>query len=92
MEPAYYKLYVSGSNLGTLYGLSKVHKKDFPTRPILSACGAPQYGIAKYLVPILSPISTYEYTAKDSFSFAKEISSLKAENRVMASFDVKSLF
>ena len=88
----YKKLYVSGSNLGILYGLPKVHKPNHPVRPILSACNTPQYGIAKYLVPIISPITTNSYTVKDSFSFAKEISNFNSTGLCMASFDVKSLF
>ena len=91
-ENVCYKLYVSTSNFGTIYGLLKVQTKDIPPRPILSVCGTPQYGIAKYLIPILFPISTNEYTAKDSFSFAREMSSFVAKIKVMDSFDVKSLF
>ena len=88
----YKDLYVSGSNLGILYGLPKVHKANHPVRPILSACNTPQYGLAKYLVPIISPITTNAYTVKDSFSFAKELSEIDATGLIMASFDVKSLF
>ena len=91
-DSTYYNLYVSGSNLGILYGLPKIHKKDCPMRPILSACNTPGYGLAKYLVPILSPITTNKYTIKDSFSFAKELINTPAKGTVMASFDVKSLF
>ena len=57
-DATYDKLYVSGSNLGILYGLPKVHKEGFPIRPILSACNTPGYGLGKYLVPIISPITT----------------------------------
>ena len=84
--------YVSGSKLGVLYGLPKVHKENYPIRPILSACNTPGYGLAKYLVPIISPVTTNSYTVKDSFSFAKEISNFSANGLFMASFDVKSLF
>ena len=51
-EKTYQKLTVSGSQLGILYGLPKVHKKNFPLRPILSACNTTAYNMAKYLVPI----------------------------------------
>ena len=88
----YEKLHVSGSNLGILYGLPKVHKEGFPIRPILSACNTPGYGLGKYLVPIISPITTNNFTIKDSFSFAKEISNFPADGLFMSSFDVKSLF
>ena len=88
----YKELYVSGSNLGILYGLPKVHKENYPMRPILSACNTPGYGLAKYLVPAISPITTNAYTVKDSFTFARELSNLDANGLFMASFDVKSLF
>ena len=48
--------------------------------------------MAKFLVPILNPITRNEYTVSDSFSFAKEITDFNATDKVMASFDVKSLF
>ena len=44
------------------------------------------------MVPILSSITTNEYTIKDSFSFAKELCNTPAKDSFIASFDVKSLF
>ena len=51
----------------------------------------PSYKLAKFLVPILSPLTINEYTVKDSFAFAKEITKTDC-NYVMASLDVESLF
>ena len=85
-------LYVSGSRPGIMYGSPKIHKADCPLRPILSAIGTSNYTLSKFLVPIIAPITTNQYTTKDSFSFAKEIADLKYENCVIASFDIKSLF
>ena len=86
-------LQASGSNPGRLYGLPKVHKENYPLRPILSAIGTANYDVAKFLVPILAPLTTNEYTLNDSFHF---INCLRGttfnEGYVMASFDVKSLF
>ena len=42
-------------------------------------------------MPILSPLAIKEYTFKDSFAFAKEITKTEC-NYVMAILDVKSLF
>ena len=60
-----------------MYGSCKVHKKYVdgspPFRPILSALQTPTYKLAKYLVPILEPLTTNKYTVKDSFKFATEI-------------------
>ena len=86
-------MFTSGSTPGILYGLPKVHKSDCPARPILSAIGTFNYKIAKFLVPILQPLTLRSYTVKDSFSFVKEITSLHIDSDcVMASFDVNSLF
>ena len=58
----YNKLRPVGSRPGILYGLCKVHKACVdncpPFRPILSAIGTPTYKLAKYLVPILSHLTT----------------------------------
>ena len=86
-------LFASGSVPGILYGLPKVHKINCPIRPILSAIGTFNYNIAKFLVPILNPLTQNEYTVKNSTEFAKELNSLTlSEPFFLASFDVKSLF
>ena len=64
-----------GTHLGILYGLPKVHK----------------IVIAKFLVPILSPLTVNDYTVKDSFSFAKEVVNFD-HSLFIASLDVESLF
>ena len=84
-----------GSYFGIQYGLAKVHKQLInncpPFRPILSAIGAPTYNIAKFLVPILKPLITNDYTLKDTFEFSHEILN-QNPNLLMASLDVDSLF
>ena len=40
---------------------------------MLSAINTPTYKLAKVLVPVLKYLASYEYTVKDSFSFAEEI-------------------
>ena len=66
-----------GTRPGIMYGSFKVHKKSVdgcpPLRPILSALQTPIHNLAKYLVPILEPLTTNKYTVKDSFNFATEI-------------------
>ena len=91
----YKDLSLSGSRPAIMYGLAKVHKvatDDLPSfRPILSAIGTPTYKLAKFLVPILEPLTTNEYTIKDSFTFAEELQSFDSK-LVVASFDIESLF
>lgn len=48
--------------------------------------------VAKYLVPVLEPLTSNEFTLKNSYDFVKEIQTLEVKNTVMASFDIKSLF
>ena len=94
-EKNYDNLYLSGSKPGIIYGLDKIHKvleDGIPTfRSILSAIGTPTYKLAKFSDKVLKPITTNEYTIRDSFSFAKEVEEFDP-NLIMASFDIKSLF
>lgn len=39
-----------------MYGLFKVHKKDFPVRPITSACGSPGFKLAGFLTKVLNVV------------------------------------
>ena len=75
--------------------LVKIHnalKDGIPTsRQILSAIDTPTYKLAKFCNKLLKPITTNEYTTKDSFSFVKQVEEFDP-NLVMASFDVKLLF
>ncbi|XP_037787664.1 uncharacterized protein LOC119583265 [Penaeus monodon] len=92
-ENTYNFLSTSGSQPGLLYGLPKVHKPNIPLRPIISSIGTFNYNTAKFLVPILSPLTSNKYTIDNSTSFANEITSLDPKQPVtMASFDVESLF
>ena len=85
----YDNLYPLGLKPGILYGLGKIHKAledGISTfRPILSAIGTPTYKLAKFCDKLLKPITTNEYTIKDSFSFAKEVEEFDSK-LIMASF------
>ena len=84
-----------GTRPGIMYGNCKVHKQQVdgcPTfRPILSTLQTPTYNLAKFLVPILNPLTKNEYTVKDSFQFAEEICE-QDPTLTMGSLDVDSLF
>ena len=58
----YNTLRCTGSGPGILYGLPKIHKADFASkfqfRPIFAAYNTPSFNIAKYLVPVLSSLTT----------------------------------
>ena len=85
----------SVSRPGIMYGSVKVHKivtDGLPCfTPILSVIGTPTYKLAKFLVPMLQPLTTNEHTIKDSFTFAEELKSFDSK-LVMSSFDAESLF
>jgi len=92
-ESTYNFLMTSGSRPGLLYGLPKVHKPNIPLRPIISSIGTFNYNTAKFLVPIISPLTTNQYTIENSTTFVSEITSLTFQQPItMASFDVESLF
>ena len=69
----------TGSRLGVMYGMCKVHKEvgnqgeTPPFRPILSAIGTCTYNMAKFFVPILKTSTVNQFTIDDYFSFADEI-------------------
>ena len=94
-ETVYKSLKPRGSRFGILYGLCKVHKQLDdncpPFRPIMSAIKTPTYNLAKFLVPLLEPITTNMYTVKNSFEFSKEIAD-QDPGLFIASLDVESLF
>ena len=86
-------IFPSGSSPGVLYGLPKTHKQGKLTfRPILSAIGTFNYNLAKFFVPLLDPLTKNDYTVRNSYEFVTEISEIKLNQCVMASFDVVSLF
>ena len=74
-----------------------VHKPDFSSkfqfRPIFSAIITHCYKLAKYLVPLLSELSTNQFTEDNSYSFVKNLNSLVTNGDCfMTSFNVKDLF
>ncbi|XP_063590046.1 uncharacterized protein LOC134766927 [Penaeus indicus] len=81
-ENTYNLLSTSGSRPGLLYGLPKVHKHNLPLRPIISSIGTFNYNTAKFLVPILSPLTTNQYTIENSTAFTNEIRSLDLKQPV----------
>ena len=57
-DSVYHDLFPTNSTPGILYGLPKVHKIDYPLRPILSAIGTYNHNLAKFLVPILQSLTS----------------------------------
>ena len=88
-------MYPCGSCPDILYGLAKVHKPvidQCPSLlPILFAINTPSYKLAKFLVPLLTPLTSNDYTIKDSFPFEEEVSSFDCAH-YMSSFNIETLF
>ena len=78
-----------------MYGLANVHKiitDGLPSfRAILSAIGTSTCKIAKFLILTLEPLTSNEYTIKDSFTFAEELQSFDPKLG-MTIFDIEPLF
>ena len=65
-EKEYELIYPRGSRPGILCGSPKIHKPVISNcpifRPILSTIGTLTYKLAKFLVPILSPLTSNEFS------------------------------
>ena len=87
------------ARLGRARGLSKIHKdyRNIPSFcPILDATCTVYYGVGKYLSNLLNPLTSNEYSLKDSFEATQRIhtilTELFAECYRYVLFDVVSLF
>jgi hypothetical protein len=82
------------SRVPRLYGLPKIHKKDIPLRPIVSAVKSPTQALARYLAKILQPLTeVIPSYVKNSSHFVNRLQDFKIDHEdIMVSFDVVSLF
>ena len=70
----------------------KICVDGFPHfRLILSAWQTPPFKLAKFILPILEPLTTNKYTVKDSFNFATGTVEQDSSN-FMGSLDIDSIF
>ena len=60
-------------------------------KPILPAIGTASYGVAKFLVPILAPITNGPFSITNSFDFNEEVLHEDA-SLFIGSWDVDALF
>lgn len=77
-----------------IYGLPKIHKEDFPLRPICSFINSPSYELCKYLTNILRKITERsKYNVKNSLEFKNRLFNKQIrDDEKLVSFDVVSLF
>ncbi|XP_017470366.1 PREDICTED: uncharacterized protein LOC108362044 [Rhagoletis zephyria] len=77
-----------------IYGLPKIHKENYPLRPICSSVNAPSSKLCKYISNILTRLTENSiYNVKNAREFKDRITNTTIESdEIMVSFDVVSLF
>ena len=80
--------------LPVMYGLPKIHKVDTPMRPIISTTNSINYKLAKWISNLLSPClnSISGAHLKNTQDFIDKIKHISFNDKIMVSFDIKSLF
>ena len=88
------RLPVGSSQPPLFYGRVKLHKQDYPIRPIVSAVGSCTHKVAKTVERCLAPYSrkvpSYIKNTKELIDKLKEVEI--GVDEVLMSFDVQSLF
>lgn len=81
-------------NASQMYGLIKIHKSNYPVRPITSACASPGFKLSKYFTNVISEIFN-----ENGFHILRSTDIIDKLNNVtidaddiLASFDVVSMF
>ncbi|XP_026747573.1 uncharacterized protein LOC113508689 [Trichoplusia ni] len=77
-----------------IYGLPKIHKSNWPLRPIVSQIDAPTYKLSRHLATLLQPHTgkTSSYV-RDSRHFVELLEGIQLQDTdIMVSFDITSLF
>ncbi|CAF4133379.1 unnamed protein product, partial [Adineta steineri] len=90
----YDELFTSGSSVPVLYCTVKIHKANFPLRPIIAMYNAPSYKLAGFLSNLIKfgRKETQSYI-KDSFHFVKLIKHTHIQDdELMLSFDIEQLY
>ena len=70
-DPVYRQLKCDKSVTPKIYNLPKLHKSGIPLRLVVSFIGAPTYQISKFLVNVLSPLLTYDFSLNNSKHFVQ---------------------
>ena len=94
-KETYWKIHTTCSSYATMYGQPKIHKLNYPLRPIISSIGSYNHNLSKYLHQIIKnnrPKQSFSFI-KDSFDLVKRIINIKdSSNQTMVSFDVDNLY
>ena len=85
-------LHVSGTAPGIMYGVPKIHKPNVPLRPVLNAINTPSYKLSKAFIPILTPLTTNQYSITNSYSLSHTLINTHFQQSTLTSFDIQNLF
>ena len=89
----YKRLVPVGCGPGKLYGTCKVHKPDYPLRPVVSMLRTPEYELAKYLDSMIKPNIPDKFMLYSTDNFLQKLNKFKIQpGDKSISFDVVSLF
>ena len=85
---------LNNTNLPRIYGLPKIHKENFPLRPVVSLINTPTYNMSKTFANIFKDsLPSPKSQVKNSFIFKEVITKIKIpSDHIMISLDVTSLF
>ena len=87
------KILPTGSQPGKLYGLCKVHKANYPLRPVISMVNTSEYELGKYLDTFIQPNIPSSYITNSTDQFLDNLKHYDfSPNDQTVSFDVVSLY
>ena len=91
-EKLYYSTIPRGSQPARLYGLTKVHKKDTPVRPVLSIPGSAYHKVDVRVAEWLSAVPECKINSSTKTVCDKLKNVILEEDKIIISFDVSSLY
>lgn len=81
--------------MGFFYGLLKIHKNNYPIRPVCSYINAPCKKLSSALIPVINQFTKFssKFSIKNSFELINKIKVIQINGSyILASFDVKNRF
>jgi hypothetical protein len=82
-----------GSFPGKLYGLCKIHKDNYPLRPVVSMINTSEYKLAKFLDDYIKPNIPKDFMLNSTNHFLDKLKGQPLSgHETMVSYDVTSLF
>ena len=89
-DSLYYKLYHTACAIPAFYGLPKVHKDNWPLRPIVSSIGSVSYEVARFIADILSPlVGKFPHHIKNTQDFVEKVKNIHVDPcETLISYDV----